>query len=258
MSPEGPMSASVGVQVSWYCWGVQRASLTMATLPMSGAAPLPSATPSSANQSAKAAPPRSSTSLAKRASRSKRIILPGLMVVSDSGLGALAAAPGSGSCARRAGTMLPKAIRIPVNEAIGIAPTLLLTFEDLCTFVHPHCPIYRNPTTPALVRIRSGSGPDQVRIRRSGSGRPGQVVRVRRIGSGGAGREEGRSGKQLNYSWRDNSFRPDQTRRHQIRQNNRGVLRGLVGILEDGLSPGEIHWSRDGTARANQSKALRR
>src|SRR4249919_1886588 len=55
---------------------------------MRGAAPFPRATPSSANHSAKAAPPRASTSLAKRASRSKRRILPVLMVGSDSGLGA--------------------------------------------------------------------------------------------------------------------------------------------------------------------------
>src|ERR1035438_1786400 len=77
----------------------------IATRPTSGAAPLPSATPSSANQSAKAAPPRASTSLAKRASRSKRRILPGLTVGSMSGLGAAGASlVGKANCPKTGGT----------------------------------------------------------------------------------------------------------------------------------------------------------
>src|ERR1035438_8263754 len=66
----------------------------IATRPTTGGCPLPSATPSSANQSAKAAPPRSSTSLANRASRSNRIILPGFTVGSLNGLGAADCTPG--------------------------------------------------------------------------------------------------------------------------------------------------------------------
>ena len=64
---------------------------------MSGAAALPSATPSPANQSANAAPPRAATSLAKRASSSKSSTLPGFTVVSVSGLGTSGRAPGSGN-----------------------------------------------------------------------------------------------------------------------------------------------------------------
>ncbi len=72
---------------------------------MAGCSPLPRATPSSANQSAKAAPPRARTSLANLASRSKSKTLPGLTVVSLRGLGAVegAIAEGSGSWARSNG-----------------------------------------------------------------------------------------------------------------------------------------------------------
>src|SRR5580658_6957384 len=75
----------------------------MATRPIRGAWPLLRATPSSANQSAKAAPPRARTSLENLASRSKSRTLPGLTVVSLKGLGAVEGArvEGSGSWAKR-------------------------------------------------------------------------------------------------------------------------------------------------------------
>jgi putative FmdB family regulatory protein len=75
------------------------ADFAMATLPIFGAAPLPSDTPSSANQALKPAPPFSRTSLAKRVSKSKRIILPGLTVESVSGLGDCEDVPGARSWA---------------------------------------------------------------------------------------------------------------------------------------------------------------
>ena len=53
MSPPALMTASVGVQVSWYWEGDQVAPLAISAWPWTGALPLASETPSSANQVAK-------------------------------------------------------------------------------------------------------------------------------------------------------------------------------------------------------------
>src|SRR5215469_14131332 len=92
MSPEGPIRASVGVQVSWYCCGDQFADFSIATLPTTGTAPLP------ANHDANPAPPRAATSLPKRDSRSSSSALPLVMVGSARGLGMAGGAAGSSIC----------------------------------------------------------------------------------------------------------------------------------------------------------------
>src|SRR6185437_10755095 len=95
MSPDGPIIPSVGVHESWYALGDQLADLAIATFPTSGAAPLPSVTPSSANHAANPAPPRSATSLANRASSSNSNALPEVIVGSARGFGTLEEGVGS-------------------------------------------------------------------------------------------------------------------------------------------------------------------
>src|SRR6266702_3544411 len=131
MSPEGPMTASVGVHSSWYSLGDQLADFAMAILPICGAAPLPSTTPSSANQSANAAPPRVATSLANLASRSKSSILPGFTVGSAKGLGAVDGAAGSNACPSIACGELQNAI-----PAEAIATAKITRLPDRFMF-HP-------------------------------------------------------------------------------------------------------------------------
>jgi hypothetical protein len=74
------MRAPSGFQVSWYWSGVQVVWAAMAALPKTGACLLLRTTALSANQEAKAGPPPLATSWAKRASRSKRSWVSGVMV----------------------------------------------------------------------------------------------------------------------------------------------------------------------------------
>jgi hypothetical protein len=114
--------------------------------------------------------------------------------------------------------------------------------KDLCTIcTSPDSIVYRHPTTPALVRV------GQVRVGLVGFGLVWfGLVWVGQAGVGGAASNSIPALRQTRPGW------------HQIRQNNRAVPSGLVGILEDGLPPGEIHLGRAATVRANESEALRR